>query len=208
MAALGLRGGGNPQNKFEYRADILSGYARDYRVVAEVDGVPKTRATKNGFLAGTYVQPVSVWVQGEQDVPGVPPPANDFSQLPWLTRGLGVDADGNLWGPLDPFPQSGLLIEPLACGTQGIEFEGDEVDTNWVPSCKWPYFLIFGLIYFYHSLPFAMIRGGLWGRRLLILILSTYSFYSVSARRRAASQLDRFQPHGPRELERRPGEEA
>ncbi|KAI1197781.1 hypothetical protein F5X97DRAFT_343415 [Nemania serpens] len=134
VAALGLRGGGNPQNKFEYRADILSGYARDYRVVAEVDGVPKTRATKNGFLAGTYVQPVSVWVQGEQDVPGVPPPANDFSQLPWLTRGLGVDADGNLWGPLDPFPQSGLLIEPLACGTQGIEFEGDEVDTNWVPS--------------------------------------------------------------------------
>ncbi|RWA06494.1 hypothetical protein EKO27_g8611 [Xylaria grammica] len=82
-------------------------------IVAEVDGVPKTRTTKNGFLAGTYVQPVNVWIQAEQDVPGVPPPANDFSQLPWLTQGLGVDADGNLWGPLDPFPQSGLLIDAL-----------------------------------------------------------------------------------------------
>ncbi|TRX97750.1 hypothetical protein FHL15_001505 [Xylaria flabelliformis] len=134
VAAIGLRGGGNPQNKFEYRADILSGYARDYRIVAEVNGVPKTRTTKNGFLAGTYVQPVNVWVHGEQDVPGVPPPANDFSQLPWLTQGLGVDEDGNLWGPLDPFPQSGLLIEPPACNVQGLRFEGDDVDTDWVPS--------------------------------------------------------------------------
>lgn len=138
VAAIGLRGGGNPQNKFEYRADILSGYARDYRVVAEVDGAPRTRTTKNGFLAGTYVQPVSVWVQGEQDVPGVPPPANDFSQLSWLTRGLGVDAAGNLWGPLDPFPQSGLLIEPPICDTTP-SFEGDEVDTDWIPSCKWAF---------------------------------------------------------------------
>ncbi|TGJ84304.1 hypothetical protein E0Z10_g4464 [Xylaria hypoxylon] len=134
VAAIGLRGGGNAQNKFEYRADILSGYARDYRIVAEVNGVPRTRTTKNGFLAGTYVQPVNVWIQSEQDVPGVPPPANDFSQLPWLTEGLGVDADGNLWGPLDPFPQSGLLIEPPACNTRALKFGGDEVDTDWVPS--------------------------------------------------------------------------
>ncbi|KAI3343207.1 hypothetical protein F4824DRAFT_485881 [Ustulina deusta] len=136
VAAIGLRGGGNAQNKFEYRADILSGYARDYRIVAEVDGVPKTLTTKNGFLAGTYVQPVNVWIQSEQDVPGVPPPANDFSQLPWLTRGLGVDVDGNLWGPLDPFPQSGLIIAPPACGTGALQFEGDDVDADWVPSCK------------------------------------------------------------------------
>ncbi|KAI0203934.1 hypothetical protein F4808DRAFT_393133 [Astrocystis sublimbata] len=136
VAAIGLRGGGNPQNKFEYRADILSGYARDYRVVAEVDGVPKTRVTKNGFLAGTYVQPVNVWVHGEQDVPGVPPPANDFSQLLWLTEGLGVDAEGNIWGPLDPFPQSGLIIEAPTCDTEGLIFEGENTDTNWVPSAS------------------------------------------------------------------------
>ncbi|KAJ2978694.1 hypothetical protein NUW58_g7415 [Xylaria curta] len=89
-----------------------------------------------GSYAGTYVQPVNVWVHGEQDVPGVPPPANDFSQLPWLTEGLGVDEDGNLWGPLDPFPQSGLIIEPPACDTQRLRFEGDDVDTDWVPSAS------------------------------------------------------------------------
>ncbi|KAI0523775.1 hypothetical protein F5B22DRAFT_642876 [Xylaria bambusicola] len=136
VAAIGLRGGGNAQNKFEYRADILSGYARDYRIVAEINGVPTTRTTKNGFLAGTYVQPVNVWIQSEQDVPGVPPPANDFSQLPWLTEGLGLDEDGNLWGPLDPFPQSGVLIEPPACNVAKIQFEGDEVNTDWVPSAS------------------------------------------------------------------------
>lgn len=41
LAAIGLRGGGNEQNKFEYRADLLTGYAREYRVVTEIDGVPK-----------------------------------------------------------------------------------------------------------------------------------------------------------------------
>ncbi|KAJ3579294.1 hypothetical protein NPX13_g1274 [Xylaria arbuscula] len=108
VAAIGLRGGGNPQNKFEYRADILSGYARDYRIVAEVNGVPATRTTKNGFLAGTYVQP-----------------------------GLGVDEDGNLWGPLDPFPQSGVAVgPPTACDVGTLEFEGDDVDTDWVPSAS------------------------------------------------------------------------
>ncbi|KAI8635382.1 hypothetical protein F5Y19DRAFT_9916 [Xylariaceae sp. FL1651] len=136
VAAIGLRGGGNAQNKFEYRADIMSGYAREYRVVAEVNGVPKSRTTKNGILAGTYVQPVNVWIQAEQDVPGVPPPANDFSQMPWLTQGVGLDEDGNLWGPLDPFPQSGLIIDTPACDVAALTFMGDDVDTDWVPSAS------------------------------------------------------------------------
>ncbi|KAH9999563.1 hypothetical protein F4779DRAFT_622692 [Xylariaceae sp. FL0662B] len=135
VAAIGLRGGRNEQNKFEYRSDIFSGYAREYRVVAEIDGIPKTRTSKNGFLAGTYVQPVNVWVQGEQSIPGTPPPANDFSQMPWITQGVGVDEAGNLWGPLDPFPQTGLVIDAPACGpVSAATFEGDEVNTNWVPS--------------------------------------------------------------------------
>lgn len=65
VAAMGLRGGRNEQNKFEYRSDILSGYAHEYRVVAEVNGIPRTQQTKNNLLAGTYVQPVNVWVHGE-----------------------------------------------------------------------------------------------------------------------------------------------
>ncbi|KAF2019905.1 hypothetical protein BU24DRAFT_387059 [Aaosphaeria arxii CBS 175.79] len=139
IASMGLRGGRNEQNKFEYRSDILFGYARDYRVVAEINGVPKTRTTKNGILAGTYVQPVNVWVHAEQNIPGTAPPANDFSQMSWLTNGLGVDEDGNLWGPLDPFPQTGVLIEPPNCGPAArIRFEGDNLNTTWVPSCMFP----------------------------------------------------------------------
>jgi hypothetical protein len=135
VAAVGLRGGANVQNKWEYRADILSGYAREYRIVAEINGVPRTRVTKNGILAGTYVQPVNVWVHGEQNIPGTAPPANDFSQMPWLTQGVGVDENGNLWGPLDPFPQTGIIIDVPQCdGLSAASFRGDEVDTDWPPS--------------------------------------------------------------------------
>lgn len=115
IAALGLRGGRNEQNKFEYRNDILSRYTREYRVVVEFDGVPKTRLNKNGLTMGEYVQPVNVWVHGEQDVPGVPPVPYDFSQMAFLTQGVGRDGDGNLWGPIQPFPQTGVLIEPPVC---------------------------------------------------------------------------------------------
>ncbi|KAI1083362.1 hypothetical protein F5B20DRAFT_529729 [Whalleya microplaca] len=135
VAAIGLRGGRNEQNKFEWRSDIFSGYSREYRIVAEINGVPKTRPSKNGFLAGTYAQPVNVWVHGEQAIPGTPPPPYDFSQMPWITQGVGVDELGNLWGPLDPFPQSGLLIDAPACGAvSAATFQGSEIDTNWVPS--------------------------------------------------------------------------
>ncbi|KAH7313837.1 hypothetical protein B0I35DRAFT_480487 [Stachybotrys elegans] len=126
IAVVPLRG--NERNEFRYRADILSGYARDYRAVAEINGVPRTRSTTNGFLAGTYVQPVNVWVHGEQNIPGTFPPANDFSQMPWLTQGVGVDENGNLWGPLEPFPQTGVVFEAPVCGDVArIPFKGDEI---------------------------------------------------------------------------------
>lgn len=38
----------------------------------------------------------------------------DFSNMAFLTEGVGPDADGNIWGPLDPFPQTGVIITP-AC---------------------------------------------------------------------------------------------
>lgn len=115
IAALGLRGGRNAQNKFEYRNEILSRYTREYKVVAEINGVPKTRVTKNGITMGEYVQPVNVWVHGEQDVPGVAPVPFDFSQMEFLTQGVGRDSEGNLWGPINPFPQTGVFIEPPVC---------------------------------------------------------------------------------------------
>lgn len=115
IAAFGLRNGRNEQNKFEYRADILGGYAREYRVNVEINGVERIVNTKNGLQAGTYVQPINTWVHGEQNIPGVPPIGLDFSQMDWLTLGVGADADGNIWGPLDPFPQAGVFIDPPVC---------------------------------------------------------------------------------------------
>lgn len=115
IAAVGLRGGRNAQNKFEYRSEILSRYTREFFVVAEIDGIEKTILTKNNITAGTYVQPVNVWVQGEQDVPGVPPVPHDFSQMAFLTQGVGADANGNIWGPIQPFPQTGVIVNPPQC---------------------------------------------------------------------------------------------
>ncbi|KAH9226669.1 hypothetical protein K456DRAFT_1754758 [Colletotrichum gloeosporioides 23] len=115
IASMGLRGGRNAQNKFEYRNEILFRYTREYRVIAEIDGVAKTRVTKNNLTAGTYVQPVNVWVPGEQDVPGVPPVSYDFSQMEFLTKGVGADDAGSVWGPLEPFPQTGVFIETPVC---------------------------------------------------------------------------------------------
>ncbi|KFA64271.1 hypothetical protein S40285_10574 [Stachybotrys chlorohalonatus IBT 40285] len=103
----------NAQNRFQFEADILGGDTRDYRAVAEANGIPATRLTGNGILAGTFVQPVNEFIQGEQNVPGASPPANDFSQMPWLTQGVGVDEHGNLWGPLDPFPQQVYSLSRL-----------------------------------------------------------------------------------------------
>ncbi|KAK4207066.1 hypothetical protein QBC37DRAFT_476687 [Rhypophila decipiens] len=110
IASVGLRGGGNFENKFEYRAEILFGYTRKYKAVVLIDGRPLTKVTKNGFLAGTYVQPVNVWVPGEQDIPGMEPPTFDFTQMEFLTKGVGPDRDGNVWEPLDPFPQTGFGV--------------------------------------------------------------------------------------------------
>ncbi|KAH7038393.1 uncharacterized protein B0I36DRAFT_284571 [Microdochium trichocladiopsis] len=133
IAEIGLKN--NEQNKFEFRADILGGYARDYRAVAEIDGVPRTRLTSNGLLAGTYVQPINVWVHGEQVIPGSAPPPNDFSEMPWLTRGVGVDENGNLWGPLEPFPQTGVLIDVPNCANAAIATADiDGAELSFTPS--------------------------------------------------------------------------
>ncbi|KAK4175204.1 hypothetical protein QBC36DRAFT_347292 [Triangularia setosa] len=106
VAGVGLRGRRNFQSKFKYRNEILFGYTREYRAVAEIDGVPVTRKTKNGILAGSYVQPVNVWVQTETGIPGlffngVP---FEFRQMQFLTRGVEADENGNIWGAIGSLP--------------------------------------------------------------------------------------------------------
>jgi len=63
--------------------------------------------TRNGILAGTYVQPVNVWVYAEGEVPGTAPVAHEFRSMGFLARGAGRDAEGRVWGALEPFPQEG-----------------------------------------------------------------------------------------------------
>ncbi|KAL0941612.1 uncharacterized protein CTRU02_204375 [Colletotrichum truncatum] len=96
------------RNKFEYRnkATLNDVYAREYRIVAG-NGIFNTN---NNIQAGSYVMPVSEWIQPEDSTPGLPPAPHDFRSYGWLVKGLGRDADGNLWGPLDPFPQSNVAI--------------------------------------------------------------------------------------------------
>lgn len=86
-------------------------YTREYRITAGAG----TKLTKNGILAGQYVQPVTEWIQPELTTPGLAPPGNEFSGFSHLTKGLGYDDDGVLWGPLDPFPQSGVTTFSAAC---------------------------------------------------------------------------------------------
>ena len=107
ISSFGLRGGRNFQNKFEYRNEILAGYVREYRVDVEVEGRKVRAVTRNGILAGTYVQPVNVWVYAEGEVPGTAPVAHEFRSMGFLARGAGRDAEGRVWGALEPFPQEG-----------------------------------------------------------------------------------------------------
>ncbi|KAK8061378.1 hypothetical protein PG994_007744 [Apiospora phragmitis] len=97
-----------PRNKFDQRLRAQSGdrYTREYRIVTNAP----TRLTKNNITAGQYLQPVTEWIQPELTSPGIAPVAHDFSGFGHLTNGLGRDANGDIWGPLDPFPQSNVKV--------------------------------------------------------------------------------------------------
>ncbi|CRK19615.1 hypothetical protein BN1723_011942 [Verticillium longisporum] len=111
---------GSARNKFDYRvkATQTQEYTREYRIVAGTG----TRKTKNGILAGQYVMPVSEWIQAEATTPGLAPFPNNYRSFPTLTKGLGYDDKNNLWGPLNPFPQSGVTVsDPTKCPPPATE---------------------------------------------------------------------------------------
>ncbi|KAK3343293.1 hypothetical protein B0H65DRAFT_510190 [Neurospora tetraspora] len=99
---------GQVRNKFRTGITSVAGdvYAREYVVMSTANPV----RTRNGILAGQYVQPVTEWIQPELTTPGLPPIPNDFSAMEHLVKGLGKDEGGHVWGPLDPFPQSGVTV--------------------------------------------------------------------------------------------------
>ncbi|KAK4169624.1 hypothetical protein QBC43DRAFT_283177 [Cladorrhinum sp. PSN259] len=95
---------GANRNKYQLRFDGTQSvpYAREYIFKAST-GV---QTTQNGLKAGEFIAPVLEWVQPELINIGQPPIVNDFSTMWHLTKGVGPDEDGNIWGPLEPFPQS------------------------------------------------------------------------------------------------------
>ncbi|KAH6691437.1 hypothetical protein F5X68DRAFT_274043 [Plectosphaerella plurivora] len=114
---------GAARNKFvsRFKWQATDKYTREYRLT--VTGTPKT--TSNNITAGVYISPPTEVIQPELSVPGIPPINNDFSAFTHLTQGIGPDEAGNMWGPLSPFPQSGVktfdvsTCPPPGTGTGG-----------------------------------------------------------------------------------------
>ncbi|KXX80962.1 hypothetical protein MMYC01_203908 [Madurella mycetomatis] len=102
------------RNKWISRIDgtQTTALTREYRAIVSSGTV----RTKNGILAGQYAFPMMEWIQPELIAPGNEPLVNDYSQMTHLTLGIGPDEDGNIMGPLDPFPQSGVTVfDPSSC---------------------------------------------------------------------------------------------
>lgn len=93
------------RNKWEWRAtsSTIVKYSREYRITT----TSGTKATNGGQItAGQYVAPVTEWIFPEPGVPGHQPGKLDFSQFTQLRDGLGPDAQGNVWGQLNPWPDA------------------------------------------------------------------------------------------------------
>jgi hypothetical protein len=62
-------------------------------------------ATKTpSIIGGQYDSPVTEWIFPEVITPGAAVPELDYSQFPFLINGPGVDADGNVFHQLNPWP--------------------------------------------------------------------------------------------------------
>jgi hypothetical protein len=93
------------RNKWTWRSGSASliKYAREYKATASSG----TKETNGGqILAGRYVAPIAEWIFPELTSPGTFPGKLDFSQMTNLRDGIGPDLNGNVWGPLRPWPDT------------------------------------------------------------------------------------------------------
>ncbi|KAI6383550.1 hypothetical protein MCOR25_000007 [Pyricularia grisea] len=106
IGAVGTRAG-QVRNKFEFRekSTTVTKYTQQYLFKSD-NGI---KTTKNGIQAGQYMTPVTEWIQPELTTPGLAPPQHYFNDMDYATKGLGFDGT-NIWGPLTPFPQTGVTI--------------------------------------------------------------------------------------------------
>lgn len=125
------------RNKWISRIDgdrIPSVYTREYRAIASTGTV----LTKNGLLAGQYVAPILEWIQPELLVPGNEPLISRFGGMSHLTKGVGPDANGNIFGPLQPFPETGVTVFDVSTcpPTTGEPTEPGEPGTPVTPTAR------------------------------------------------------------------------
>ncbi|KAL8408451.1 hypothetical protein RB594_007043 [Gaeumannomyces avenae] len=120
---------GAARNKFDFRLKAATSpvkYTREYLVTLD----NPVKVTRNGLKAGQYVAPIGEWIQPEVSTPGSPAPAHQFRDMDFLSRGLGFDGT-NIWGPLSPFPQSGVTVfDPASCPPPVIAPTGTPVPTS------------------------------------------------------------------------------
>jgi hypothetical protein len=93
------------RNKWQWRSGSngLIKYAREYKATASTG----TKETNGGqIIAGQYVAPIAEWIFPELTLPGAFPGKLDFSQMTNLRDGIGPDSKGNVWGPLNPWPDT------------------------------------------------------------------------------------------------------
>jgi hypothetical protein len=110
-------GSATPQGarlKWEWRSEstALVKYAREYKATSS-NGVKETNGGQ--ILAGQYIAPVAEWIFPEITAPGTQPAKLDFTQMTWLTNGLGPDSNGKVWGPIVPWPDTSSPAAPKAC---------------------------------------------------------------------------------------------
>jgi hypothetical protein len=102
--------------KFSWRSgsSSLIKYAREYKATASTG----TKETNGGqILAGQYVAPIAEWIFPELTSPGAFPGKLDFSQMTNLRDGIGPDSNGNVWGPLNPWPDTSAPAPFKTCDT-------------------------------------------------------------------------------------------
>lgn len=98
---------------------------REVRAVIEGAWTPSTTQAQtggaNGLIAGQYRAPILEYIFPE-NVPGTPPPPNNFDTIPFLAQGGYTSSLGTLVGQLNPWPGAQA---PGACTAPGASAGAD-----------------------------------------------------------------------------------
>lgn len=102
-------------------AGVFTPPPREVRAVIEGAWTPTTTAAStggaNGLMAGQYHAPILEYIFPE-NIPGTPPPPNNFETIPFLALGGYTSAGGTLAGQLSPWPGN---LAPNSCSPPSVQ---------------------------------------------------------------------------------------